>query len=79
MDSSILSGKKKPSKKTAVVNLGSKGSFKIRKGALHRKLGIAEGTKIPEARLNAALHSKDPETRRMAASAKGLKAMHHGS
>lgn len=64
--------------KTQKVSLGKKGSFKIHKGALHKKLGVPEGEKIPAAKLQAAMHSKDPKTRREAISAKGLKAMHHG-
>ena len=77
MKADILSGKKKPSKvqKVTVVNLGKRGSFDIHKGALHRALGIKEGTKIPAARLKAALKDKRPEVRRMASSAYGLKAM----
>jgi len=58
------------------VNLGSKGSFTVRKGRLHKALGIPEDQTIPESRLNSALHSTNPSVRRMAASAKGLKAMH---
>ncbi len=61
------------------VNLGSKGSFTVRKGALHRALGVPEGQKIPAARLEQASNSSNPKVRRMAASAKGFKAMHHGS
>lgn len=64
--------------KTQHVDLGKKGSFTLHKGALHRKLGIPEGTKIPEKRLESALHSSDPEEAREARSAKGLRAMHHG-
>ena len=57
------------------VNLGSKGSFKVRKGALHRALGIPEDEKIPASKL-AGHHSG--KLGRMIASAKGFKAMHHG-
>lgn len=60
------------------VDLGSKGSFSVRKGRLHRALGIPEDETIPEKRLDEASHSKKPSVRRMAASAKGLKAMHKG-
>jgi hypothetical protein len=35
-------------------------------GALHRALGIPEDEKIPEIRLIAAAHSRDPAIRRMA-------------
>jgi hypothetical protein len=61
---------------THKVDLGGKGSFTVRKGRLHKALGIPEDETIPEGRLNSALHSKNPSVRRMAASAKGLKAMH---
>lgn len=56
------------------VDLGSKGSFTVRKGALHRALGVPEGEKIPESKL-AGHHSG--KLGRMIASAKGFKAMHH--
>ncbi len=58
------------------VDLGSKGSFHVQKGALHRALGVPEGDKIPESKL-AGHHSG--RLGRMIASAKGFKAMHHGS
>lgn len=63
--------------KVQTVKLGKKGSFKIKKGALHRALGIPEGEKIGQARIKAALHSKNPTTRREAASAEGLTHMKH--
>jgi len=66
-------------KKPRVVNLGKGGSFTIKNpGGLHRATHTPQGEKIPEAKINAALHSDSPRVRRMAASAKGLKAMHHG-
>ncbi len=37
--------------KVQEVKLGKKGSFKIRKGALHRALGIPQGEKIGETRI----------------------------
>lgn len=58
--------------KVETVSLGKKGSFKVRKGALHRALGIAEDQKIGQERIREALHSKNPETRKMARSAEGL-------
>jgi hypothetical protein len=58
--------------KVETVKLGKKGSFKVRKGALHRALGIAEDKTIGQERIKSALHSKNPEVRRMAASAEGL-------
>ena len=72
----ILSGAKpKKARKVQVVDLGKKGSFNVHKGKLHRALGIPEGQPIPQARLEEALNSKDPEIRRMARSARGLEAM----
>jgi len=58
--------------KTQTVSLGKKGSFKVRKGALHRALGVPEGEKLGQSRINAAMHSKSPEVRKMARSAEGL-------
>jgi hypothetical protein len=43
------------------------------KGALHRDLGVPEGQKIPEAKLQAALNSKDPKERKRAQLAMTLK------
>jgi hypothetical protein len=57
------------------VDLGKKGSFTVRKGALHRALGVPEGEKIPASKLTGH-HSG--RLGRMIASAKGFKAMHHG-
>jgi hypothetical protein len=62
----------KKSSKVEKVNLGKKGSFNVRKGALHRALGIPEGEKIGQSRIKKAERSKNPETRREAASAEGL-------
>jgi hypothetical protein len=70
-----LMGKPKKVKKVTKVDLGKRGSFKIRKGLLHKHLGIAPGTKIPFARLKEALKSKDSAIRHEAASAIGLEAM----
>jgi len=39
----------------------------IKKGALRKKLGVKEGHKIPEAKLEKAEHSKNPKTRKQAA------------
>ena len=62
---------------TENVNLGKKGSFKVQKGALHEMLGIPEGQKIPESKLQPK-PGDSPLLRRRKASAKGFKAMHHG-
>jgi hypothetical protein len=56
------------------VDLGKKGSFTVRKGALHRALGVPEGEKIPESKL-AGHHTG--KLGRMIASAKGFRAMKH--
>lgn len=61
---------------TKRVSLGSKGSFNVRKGALHRALGIAEDKPIPESKLKGHHHGK---LGRMIASARGFAGMHHGS
>lgn len=47
------------------------------KGALHRHLNVPEGEKIPEEKLRAAKHSKNPTVRREAALAHTLMGMHH--
>lgn len=60
---------------TQHVSLGHKGSFNVHKGALHRALGVPEGTKIPESKL-AGHHSG--RLGRMIASARGFAAMKHG-
>ena len=60
--------------KTKTVNLGSKGSFKEHPGALHRALGVPEGDKIPEKKLEG---DHSGRMGRMIASAKGFKAMNH--
>jgi len=64
--------------KTQRVNLGGKGSFDVKKGALHEDLGIPLGEKIPDERLKEAEHSKNPQIRRRAISAEGFKHMRHG-
>lgn len=47
------------------------------KGALHRNLGVPEGEKIPEGKLDKAAASKSPKVRKEAALAKTLKGFHH--
>lgn len=64
--------------KTQRVDLGRKGSFNVKKGALHEDLGIPLGEKIPEERLKQAEDSKNPVIRRRAISAEGFKHMKHG-
>jgi len=53
------------------------GATKNKKGALHRKLGVPEGEKIPAKKLAKAEHSKNPTERKEADLAKTLKGMHH--
>lgn len=47
------------------------------KGALHRHLGVAENDKIPQDKLEQAMHSKNPTIRREAALAHTLSGFHH--
>ena len=62
--------------KTEHVSLGHKGSFNVKKGALHKMLGIPEGEKIPASKLQP--HAGDsPLLRRRKASAKGFRSMAH--
>lgn len=49
----------------------------MKKGALHRSLGVKEGQKIPESKLKKAEHSKNPTTARRARLAETLKSFHH--
>jgi hypothetical protein len=58
------------------VDLGKKGSFSVKKGALHSMLGIPQGEKIPSSDLQP--HAGDsPLLRRRKASAKGFRSMNH--
>ena len=47
----------------------------MKKGALHKDLGVKPGKKIPESKLKKAEHSKDPKTARRARLAETLKHM----
>lgn len=47
------------------------------KGALHRHLGVPEGEKIPEGKLDKAENSGSPKVRKEAALAKTLKGFKH--
>jgi hypothetical protein len=49
------------------------------KGALHKSLGIKEGHKISESRLDKACHSKSPKIRKEASLAKTLRSFRHKS
>lgn len=61
---------------TKQVDLGKKGSFSVKKGALHQMLGIPEGEKIPASKLTPK-PGDSPLLRRRKASAKGFRAMNH--
>jgi len=48
------------------------------KGALHKKLGVPAGEKIPAKKLAKAAKSKNPTVRKEVALAKTLKSFHRG-
>lgn len=50
----------------------------MKKGALHKELGIPEGKKIPAKKLEKAEHSNNPKLRKRAILAKTLKSFHRG-
>lgn len=50
----------------------------MKKGALHKSLGVPEGKKIPEAKIEKATHSKNKKLASRARLAETLKHMHHG-
>jgi len=50
-----------------------------KKGKLHREMGIPEGQKIPQAKLEAATHSSDTEKRNDAIRAKTMEGWHKGA
>ena len=60
------------------VDLGKKGRFHVKEGALHKMLGVPIGEKIPASKLQPKA-SDTPLLPRRKASAKGFKAMHHGA
>lgn len=49
----------------------------MKKGALHRELGVPMGKKIPEGKLEKAEHSRNPLLRKRALLAERLKGFHH--
>jgi hypothetical protein len=51
--------------------------LKLKKGALHKTLGISKGRKIPLSRLKAAKRSKNPLTRKRATFAINARKWHH--
>lgn len=52
-------------------------NFHLRKGGLHRALGMSEKKEIPDAKLDAALESKNGHVRKMAQFAKNAKKFKH--
>lgn len=46
-------------------------------GALHRELGVKQGEKIPQAKLESATHSENPKLRKRAFLAETLAHMDH--
>ncbi len=61
------------------VDLGKKGSFHVKEGALHQMLHVPEGQKIGKERMRQAAHSKNPTLRKRAIAGLGLSSMHHGA
>ena len=51
-------------------------SMHMKKGALHKQLGVPSGQKIPAKRLEAAEHSDNPLLRKRAVLAETLKSLH---
>ena len=49
----------------------------MKKGALHKELGVPQGKKIPASKLKKAEHSKNPTERKRAHLAETLKKLHH--
>jgi len=49
----------------------------LRKGGLHRALGVPEGEKIPEAKIEAAKHSSNSHVQHMANFASTMKGFKH--
>lgn len=59
------------------VDLGRKGSFHVKEGALHSMLHIPEGEKIGQARMKKASHSSNPLLAKRARAGLGFSHMHH--
>jgi len=51
---------------------------KSHEGLLHRKLGVPQGEKIPQSKLDEAKHSSSPALRKEANFAENAKHFHHG-
>ena len=56
-------------------------AMEMKKGALHRKLGVPSGAKIPKAKLAKAAHSSNPKLAKRARLAETLSKLprHHGA
>lgn len=52
------------------------GAIGENKGALHKRLGVPEGERIPDEKLEKALHSRNAKERKEAQLAKTLKSFH---
>lgn len=50
----------------------------LKKGALHRALGVKQGRKIPKSRIQSALHSHSKLLRKRAQFAANAAKWHHG-
>ena len=64
--------------KTSHVDLGKKGGFAIKEGALHSMLHVPEDKPLGQDRIKAATHSKNSLERKRAVSALGLTHMYRG-
>lgn len=63
--------------KEKTVDLGKKGSFKVKPGAFHRNMGVPAGKPITQEVIKRGENSSSPTVRHEAASAAGFKAMNH--
>ncbi len=61
------------------VDLGKKGKFHVKEGALHQMLHVPEGQKIGQERMHKAAKSSNPTLRKRAIAGLGLSSMHHGA
>lgn len=50
-------------------------AMKMKKGALHKELGVAKGKKIPEKKIDKAAHSSNPKLAKRANLAKTLRGL----
>ena len=62
-------------KKSSDKNWIQKAVPKSHKGLLHEKLGVPIGKKIPESKIDAALHSDSPKLRKEAQFAKNVRGL----